>query len=882
MTDTSPDIPRIRPVLELFRSNAIAFWAATYSIDLALFNEFLLGRLGDPPLNVAILADPQRLAATLERIPPEKADQVAAINSRWLLRSGQIGAGRFHPKSYLAVTPTKVTLLVGSGNLLASGLDDGREVFTEFVSGTPVGDDAIAVWRSWTRRLVERIADTRLAERFADLEKKLPGVSGPRLIGEPALLHNLDEPLADQFTAVIAAGGATPVDELLVMAPFFDRKALALGGLIERLAPSSISLYTTSTTSVDGSDLARVLRESGARVKLFAYEPDRFTHAKVIGVISGSRAWILSGSANLSQAALNLAASVGNVELSVLTSATPEQIRALFMPPGATARALSIADLADLRYTSDPEADALPVRLLRATARAGGIVEVDCSPTLQAGWQLDDLRERSILVSQAGKTLTSGPLHGRLVRIVRGDGTVLSNRVVADDPAALDSMLLVRSRSADERPPELLSGDLDTPVGKALLWLHRNLIMDVTESASPGAGSGGVGSDEADSTTDDDLWERLEREQLGRDPRINTYGRILGRHAGLGATEPILELLEAMRDRAPPLDRTASGSQTISLLALLRAEAEREGSPKTRWKSETRVRVRARNVLRRWAAAQTDPRLVWIDHLAFAGNFSMVASTFAQLWIVIAEDPRLSELRADDLDDLWLDWMRPFVGTGRRDGWLDQLESTDSNVARRLPPDLPETVAALCWLALRHKRRDAIIAWQPVLAAALKHGLLEPSDETARFAGFVTHSSTTRDAVEDELLRCIEFIDDDLWCERTRRDLDLKTLQLEAVSRGQVVSVRLVIEGVDDPLRDPGIPQLIIAARQYRRCDGVAIFSADAGWRVAVNTGAPAAYLQSEKHSSMVMSEEVVKDAIERMASTGGILADLFIRDRVA
>ena len=46
-------VAAVQPVAELFISTATALWATTYSIDLALFNEFLLARLGDPPLNVA-------------------------------------------------------------------------------------------------------------------------------------------------------------------------------------------------------------------------------------------------------------------------------------------------------------------------------------------------------------------------------------------------------------------------------------------------------------------------------------------------------------------------------------------------------------------------------------------------------------------------------------------------------------------------------------------------------------------------------------------------------------------------------------------------------------------------------------------------------------
>jgi hypothetical protein len=520
---------------------------------------------------------------------------------------------------------------------------------------------------------------------------------------------------------------------------------------------------------------------------------------------------------------------------------------------------------------------------------------VDASePNFEEGWSLDDLRVRSPLAKQGESTRTTEPLLGRLVHITTGDGIPLSNRVVVDDPVALDAALHVRTRSSEDRPPELLSGDLDTPVGKALVWLHRNLIMDVTESTSGAAGSGGVGSNESDAVADDDLWERLEREKLGRDPRVNTYGRILGRPIGPGTTEPILELLEAMRDRAPALDHGAATDRPVSVLALLREQAdhdrEEEGegagdggdAPKQHWKSETRVRVRARNVLRRWAAAQNDPRLVWIDQLAPAGNFAMVATTFARLWAAIGENPDRCELRAADLDQVWFEWMRPFVGTGRGDGWLDQIDMSNHAVRSRLPHELPETVAALSWLAMRRRSRDTTIAWQPMLGAALERGLVEPTDETARFVSFVMHSSVSRGVIEDDLLRCIEFIDDGLWCERTRDELGLDALALTTGSAGQAVSVRLTVKGIGQPLTDPRLPQLIVATRRYRRHDGVAVFSEDIGWRVVVETGQPAAYLPGGRDQSMVESITIADGLIEGLAASGGILADVFARDQVA
>ena len=62
--------------------------------------------------------------------------------------------------------------------------------------------------------------------------------------------------------------------------------------------------------------------------------------------------------------------------------------------------------------------------------------------------------------------------------------------------------------------------------------------------------------------------------------------------------------------------------------------------------------MRARNVLRRWAGAQTDPRLSWVDPLAPLGNLRAIASVFALLWNRYSTFDGIAELSAEDLDDL--------------------------------------------------------------------------------------------------------------------------------------------------------------------------------------------------------------------------------------
>jgi hypothetical protein len=881
MTDPSAEatVATVQPVAQLFTGSVTALWATTYNVDLSLFNEFLLARLGDPPLNVAVLCDHRRLAASLARIPAERADTLTAVNQRWLLRGVRPGGQAFHPKTYLAVTASRATLLVGSGNLSADGLDEGREVFTTFRSGTPVGDSAIAAWWAWMRRLVQFVDDTTLAERFRDLEGRIPPppAVAPAVPSSP-LLHNLDAPIAVQLAAAVA-DRADRVDELWLTAPFYDSDAAAVGALLEMFTPARVRVLVTGSTSVNGDRLTERLTASGTEVAVAAYQPDRFVHAKLVGVIAGTRGWLLSGSANLSRAALTLTpATGGNVELAVLAPLSPDQVRAVFMPPTMTVVERSLDSLVSLEFRDEREPDLPSVRLVTASMVLDGRIQILSDPPVADGWLLDDLSSSQLLIDAgAGGAMTAGPLAGRLVQIVNGNGQVLSNRVVVDDPAGLAAALTARSAGARvDRPSELVAGDLDTPLGQALLWVHRNLVMDVSERVTA-APTGGVGAGEADDQADDDLWDRLEQEQLARDPRAGTYGR-MWRGSAVGGTEPIIELLEALRYRLPTEPATSCGSSVLSNLLKGTPEDQSgggDGKPVRRWKASTRIRVR--NLLRRWAAAQTDPRLIWVDPLAPAGNFAMIAAMLAHLRLDRTRDPERVELTNGDLDDLWRRWLRPFVGTGQGDGWLDPLDDAARTLARdRLPEWLPEAVAALCWLAVQpgSGHRERVVAFQSVLAAAFRHDLIEPTSTTAQYLSAVTGRTVTPAEVDSQLLNAVDYIDDALWCYRTAEELALDELNLQ--THPGAPRLRLDVRGITNPLLDPRIPRLVVLVRRYRRCDGVALFAADASWRLSFATDETIAY-RPDRNSSMIESTiPLANGVLESLAGSAGVLADLF------
>jgi hypothetical protein len=332
----------------------------------------------------------------------------------------------------------------------------------------------------------------------------------------------------------------------------------------------------------------------------------------------------------------------------------------------------------------------------------------------------------------------------------------------------------------------------------------------------------------------------------------------------------LIELLDAMRERTPdhPVDgvlRAISGP--------VPAVNPGTGAP---WSTSARVRVRALNVLNRWAAVQNDPRLTWVDPLAPLGNLRLVAATLAQLWRYNAEPEVDAGLTEDDLDEIWMTWIRAFVGTGSGDGWLNHSRLPDDEIRARLGGDFARNATVLCWLALRPRpgRRERIVEWQPVLRAILDWGLLEVDEDTADYLA-ATGRPVSADQVETDLLEALEFIDDDLWCSKTASGLGLTDLGLKAVTHGHRTSIRLFVGGVQDPLNDPRLPVLVVAVGRYRSTETVTIFGADPDWRLAIIPGEPVYFMGSRSDNS-VESAPLEADTIENLASTNGVLANLF------
>lgn len=886
---------RVQPVA-LFTRNCQALWATTYSVDLALLNEFLFPQLGDPPVNLSVLVDHDRLAETLSRT--RDADALAAVNRDWLLRGVGHGAGAFHPKSYLAVSGSQATLLIGSGNLTTDGLGAGKEVFTRFATGEPTGDAAVATWIEWVGRLVAAQDDPRLAERFADLRSRLPQLDTIGASPDVAVLHTLDTPLATQ----LQGRAGTRIDELLLTAPFYDEHAEAAGALVDALAPTRVQVWAAADTSVDGAALRTQLRRTGAEVQVWRYSPHRFVHAKLIGVVAGSDGWLLSGSANLSHAALTLAPEAGgNLELAVCARLPTERIHSAFTPPDTDVEPWPADELDQLTFTTPVPDDVDAGVRLHSAELDDTTLRLHTNPPFDADehadWQVTDGDVQASLEASAraaDEAIAPWPHPSRLVWLADDQGDVLSNPVVVDDPVALAQALTARdAERTSDRPAELTLSDTHTPLGELLELFHRHIIMDVSDTTalSPAQAT----EQEADPAGDDELWDRLAREQLAHDPRTAVY-RAPGWEAH-GSGDPIIDLLTMLRERAP----SQNASPLTAMVTFLNEAAARwhepdseqeateedEASPpRRRWSLATRVRVRARNVLRRWAAAQSDTQLQWVDPAAPIKNLHFALVLLGGLYQLRRNDdanpdqPLTCPLSSEDLEDLTYRWLAAVIGTGDGDSWLEAVDS-DTRVAgiAALPDTLPGHAAGLCWLALRPGKgaRERSIRWQPLINSALYAGLLEPSDATIELIEAATGRPVDQGDVIERLLECAEFIDDDLWCDHTARKLGLADLRLERLPADTLgIRTKLIVDGITEPLDDPRSVRLVAEAQAYRRGAGTQLYAADGTWRLVLPDNDQASFLPQPRVEMQLSVHIIDADIVDALQAEGRIFREQF------
>lgn len=827
------------------------FWATTYSFELPFFESYLLPRLGEPPLNATLLVDADRYADALQNLSAETPWRGERANRDYLVRGVAPTRGAFHPKTYFFGNDQTGLLLVGSGNLTMGGLETGKEVFAAFNGADEVDRRSIHTWRAWMDQVVTTAADPAISDRWRDAQMRARWVVGP--VDGSAFVHNWDRPFIDQLLDGVDA----PVDELHLTAPFFDERAAAVRALIERGRPRRIEMLVARDASVDGRALANALEASGAEVVIHGLAPDTYVHGKLVGLVWGDRGRILSGSANLSTAAVLRAVardSSANVECGAITDVDPPTVRAAFVPPpppaGLAVIGRDLASIGTLRFARSDE-PGFPVRLRSAAWLADGRIRAEPEGAIDAAaYRLSD----GSLVVDMEDWVTTGGMADRshLVWLVDAEARQASNKVAVDEPLRLKQILEDRGQGTD-RPAGVDAADLETPVGQMLARLHAACIFDFDDTPTARRIARAADTE----SEDPEFWDRLAREELHQDPRTARYLQLHG-------STPLLD--GVFLDIARMLE-SVPGMTALHRVDPLVDEAARPGTG-TPWTPDRRLQVRLFNLLERWCAALSDPRLQWISQMTPVGNFAALAGALRECWA----RGYLPEHRVVTLVGVLL---TAFFRDERRPGFLGSLDDADRTTALQALAGSSSAglFTALVYLSVRPSRRDLLsylFSWQPALVDAIACDVLRASDLTTVEVQALGGQPVSAQAIVDRISWASIYLDDARWGEVVSRETRLPVV-LTARGFAERYGATISVGAGVNLLADPRVVEIVRRGLAYRRTKGCVVESGTD--RMSIQLGD---VLAVRIGGVTEMSDDLVTaDRLDAMAGAGSAFADL-------
>lgn len=399
----------------LGEQSALEVLVLTYTLNLTFWERHALGIARALGARVTVVADAHSVSIDTSSV---RYAGTTYLDGRAACRAG----GAFHPKLLVIAGEEQATVAIGSGNATIPGWHGNAELWTVLHGDRAAAPRALVAVADWLRGLpaaVELTPGVELAfGRVADRLDSLPPVEiGPRLI------TSLDQPIIEQLPD-------GPVDSLTIAAPFHDPASVALDLLATRLRPGRLDvLVQPGQSQLDGNMLASILTKH--RGQAYAIASERYHHGKLYEWVAGRERYALTGSPNLSGAALlTPMRNGGNCELALL-----ERVEESLAPPVGPPITEQLPRIV-YRYEQEP---GLAVVLLGATLLSEGL-RLRLLRPLTAAAQLQTLADdvwTSLLAVPAGEqepTLAPPVNPGLPVRILLADGRN-SNVVFVTDPS---------------------------------------------------------------------------------------------------------------------------------------------------------------------------------------------------------------------------------------------------------------------------------------------------------------------------------------------------------------------------------------------------------------------------------------------------------------
>ena len=479
----------------------------SFTADLGFFEEVALGVTQATGARVTVVGD-----VSMARNDPRS---VRRAGRSYLAGLAYAHGAAFHPKLMVLAGPEHATIALGSGNTTLAGWQANAELWTVLRVDGEQSPTAVPEVAAWLRGLPEKVRFSagvpQALGRVAALLDRLHGDRTPTA-PQVRIVGSLRSPIIDQLPH-------GPVDELAVFAPFYDQRSMALRQLLERFRPSRFTLaYQPGLSDLDGPSVAALVKEYDGRV--ISDNDQRYRHGKLVEWASEGQRWALTGSPNLSVAALLLSQGEGgNCELGVITP-----IPATLLPNGTDEPAALLRSATPL-----PRPTVSNVPLLLGALRVSDGLEISVARPLSDTAHLElsqaaappEAWERiaDIPPGQATLTVTAPADAGSRVRlvVVDSDGVPSFGNIVfvVDPDGALRRIAPAHSQTPTTRPPDLFAdprlaerflGDLET---------LRTGLTPTPAGASAITSTGGTVAT-APLDGDEDGWERYLDECAGR------------------------------------------------------------------------------------------------------------------------------------------------------------------------------------------------------------------------------------------------------------------------------------------------------------------------------------------------------------------------------
>lgn len=405
-------------------------------------------------------------------------------------------SGSFHPKLVVIASEKEATVGVGSGNLSIAGWQGNDELWSWHHAGDATGSAVVPSVGSWIRSLAAVVSvSSHVADALRRVGDLLAGFDAPD--GSCQLVETISARILDQLPH-------GPVDELNVYAPFFDPNATAIAALVERLQPGVLRVgYQPTMTRINGAAVSALV---GTNSEIRELPQDRYRHGKLIEWAVDGQHWALTGSPNISAAALlGTVPKGGNVELGVIAPISDS-----LMPLGVVA---TESHLAAVEYKGMPPATGPSTVILAATRGPAGVEVEFLRPLRSAGriemsevdWPPDHWQP--VAEVEAGQQHATVPdaMGGSRVRVRFADGPYSAVAWVTDLTRVQRTRTAVRS---GPKPPEL--SDVFSDVSAAEKFFQLNLDRQKV-APSPAAPLVGGGTSSAGPTTVESWEEYLDR-----------------------------------------------------------------------------------------------------------------------------------------------------------------------------------------------------------------------------------------------------------------------------------------------------------------------------------------------------------------------------------